>query len=383
MLPSLQLPKLVKSKLAKTKNNVVIPKCDVNNNVDKSNINLHELISRECDKVVFSFIKSHVELSEQKTLVIRTSTRFNIDKLNNTQYTNIVNLKRINDARWINKFFESVNSKLPVGGIYIANVETYLYRKKRILKKSIFPFNWIHYTADFFAFRISPKLLFSRRIYFMLTRGKGRVLSKAETLGRLYSCGFEIVDEGVFNNRLYFVMKKVCEPFFDSNPTFGLFITLNRIGKNGKLIKVYKLRTMHPYSEYIQKYIYDLNGTSTGDKANNDFRINTVGQVFRKFWLDELPMFINVFTGDLKLVGVRPLSIHKLNIYPGELKALRTKHKPGLVPPYYADLPKDQIEMWESERNYLLKYEKSPFTTDVKYFFKAFNNIVFKRARSG
>ena len=208
-------------------------------------------------------------------------------------------------------------------------------------------------------------------------------MSKAETLGRLYSCGFEIIDESEFGNKLCLVAKKVKPPIYDLGPTYGPVIKLKRYGKNGKEIMVYKLRTMHPYSEYIQKYIYDLNGTSTGDKADNDFRINTLGSFFRKLWIDELPMLINLFRGDIKIVGVRPLSSHKLSIYPKELQKLRNKHKPGLVPPYYSDMPNGQQEMWESERNYLLAYDDSPLKTDIKYFFKAFYNIIFRHARSG
>lgn len=343
---------------------------------------LSDLIIQESGIEVFDFISKHIDLSEKGNLVLNTTTRFNVDKQHENYFASVLNLRRINDTRWINKFFESVNSKLPIGGIYLLNVETYSHRKRRILKKSFVPLNWIHYTADFFVFRVLPKLPFSKTIYFALTKGKGRVLSKAESLGRLYSCGFEIVDEKEIGNILYLVVKKVKEPLFDNNPTYGPFISLKRTGKNGKPIKVYKLRTMHPYSEYIQKYIYDLNGTSTGDKADNDFRINTIGRVFRTVWLDELPMLINLIKGDLKIVGVRPLSAHKLSIYPKDLQALRSKHKPGLVPPYYADLPNGQNEMWESERNYLLKYDKSPLITDIRYFFKALFNIFFKHARS-
>jgi hypothetical protein len=54
-----------------------------------------------------------------------------------------------------------------------------------------------------------------------------------------------------------------------------------------------------------------------------------------------------------------------------------------LVPPYYADLPGDFSEVQESEKRYLLAYEEAPIRTDLKYLWKAFLNIVFKRARSG
>ena len=40
------------------------------------------------------------------------------------------------------------------------------------------------------------------------------------------------------------------------NPTYGPFVKLKRVGREGQLIKVYKLRTMHPYAEYLQEYVY-------------------------------------------------------------------------------------------------------------------------------
>jgi hypothetical protein len=84
----------------------------------------------------------------------------------------------------------------------------------------------------------------------------------------------------------------------------------------------------------------------------------------------------------LKVIGVRPLSEHKFSIYPEDLQKLRTKIKPGLIPPFYADLPESFEELLNSEKNYLESYFKNPLKTDIKYFFKAFKNIVFKHARS-
>jgi lipopolysaccharide/colanic/teichoic acid biosynthesis glycosyltransferase len=102
----------------------------------------------------------------------------------------------------------------------------------------------------------------------------------------------------------------------------------------------------------------------------------------RKCWLDELPMVINLLKGDMKLVGVRPLSRQYFGLYPPELQELRTRFKPGLIPPFYVDLPKTQEEIFDSERRYLEAYEKHPFATDLKYFFLVIYTIVFKRARS-
>ncbi len=94
-------------------------------------------------------------------------------------------------------------------------------------------------------------------------------------------------------------------------------------------------------------------------------------------------MILNVFRGELKIVGVRPLSEHYLSLYNEKLRVKRLKTKPGLIPPFYVDLPKSLEEIMASEEKYLDAYSKSPFLTDLKYFFKAFFNIAFKRARSG
>ena len=155
-----------------------------------------------------------------------------------------------------------------------------------------------------------------------------------------------------------------------------------RIGYKGKMITVYKLRTMHPYSEFIQDYVYTKHGTADGDKAINDFRVTTWGKVLRMFWLDELPMLFNLIKGDIKLVGVRPLSKSKYKMYPKELQKKRILFKPGLVPPFYADIPKTFDKHMASENKYLDAYSKAPFKTDFKYFFKASYNIIFRSARS-
>ena len=125
-----------------------------------------------------------------------------------------------------------------------------------------------------------------------------------------------------------------------------------------------------------------MNRLDTGGKFRNDFRITTIGKFMRKFWLDELPMLINWLKGDLKLVGVRPLSKHYFSLYTKELQEKRIKYKPGLVPPYYADLPKTLEEIMASEMRFLELYEKKPFITNFRYFFRAIFNILFRKARS-
>ena len=139
---------------------------------------------------------------------------------------------------------------------------------------------------------------------------------------------------------------------------------------------------MYPYSEYLQEHVYKRQGLQKGGKLMNDPRVSTTGRIFRKYWIDELPMFYNLVRGELKIFGVRPLSPHYLSLYPEEFQKYRTKFKPGLIPPFYADLPNTLEEIVASEERYLKAYEQLGLLADIQYTYKAFYNIFIKKARS-
>lgn len=333
-------------------------------------------------RFVFDLIEKYIDTGHYSTLVIPANSEEDLEALPSDVYKSIVHFKRINNFPFINKFFETVNSKLPVGGIFFTKVETKDLRKKRILGKYPPVLREIYYFFDFILKRVFPKLPVTRKIYYAITKGRNRALSKTEVMGRLYSCGFKIIDERYIGNRLYIVCEKVKEPAYDEDPSYGIIYPMRRIGKGGKIINVYKLRTMHAFSEYLQEYIYEKHSLQEGGKFRDDFRVSRVGKILRKYWIDELPMIINVFKGDLKIVGVRPISKHYLSLYSEELKEKRKKFKPGLIPPFYVDLPKTLEEIMASEEKYLDAYAKNPLRTDIKYFFQAIYTIIFKRATS-
>jgi lipopolysaccharide/colanic/teichoic acid biosynthesis glycosyltransferase len=344
--------------------------------------NVRNSILKDPGQEVYDYLSEFIDLENERTMVLMTKTSFNVYALSDNYFDTLVNFARINDIQRINKFFEAVNSKLPVEGLFVGCVETKGDRKARILKKYPWGLSHIYYLFDFILKRIFPKLPITKKIYFKITGGRNRVISRTETLGRLYSCGFSVLDERKINGRMYFVVRKIDNPAFDEEPSYGPICKMRRFGKNGKIISVYKFRTMHPFSEYLQQYIYERNKLQEGGKFKDDFRISTLGKFMRKYWLDELPMIMNLIKGDLKIVGVRPLSKQYLSLYTDELKEMRQKHKPGLIPPFYADLPKTLDEIMESELRYLRQYEKHPIRTDIKYFFMAFNQIFIKKARS-
>lgn len=318
----------------------------------------------------------------KRTAVLSTTTIFNITSLRENKYEYIINLHRINDIKRLDEFIDAVNRKLEMKGYFFCCVETKDQRKKRILKKYLPVLNYIYYTGDFIFKRVFPKLKLTRPIYFALTNGNNAVISRAEALGRLSRAGFRIRQESFLGNYLCIEAKKISDPLPQNGSFYGPLIALPRIGKNGEIIKVYKLRTMHPYSEYIQDYVYYLHDLENGGKFKNDFRVTSWGAVCRKIWLDEVPTFINLFKGNMKLVGVRPLSRQYFELYNPEIRDRRIKYKPGLIPPFYADMPEDLDHIQQSELKYLDAYDRHPVLTDIKYFFKSWWNILFNQARS-
>jgi lipopolysaccharide/colanic/teichoic acid biosynthesis glycosyltransferase len=318
-----------------------------------------------------------------RTAVLSTTTIFNISNLPFEKYDYIINLRKVNDIIKFNDFLDEVNSKLEYKGFFLCCAETKDQRKARLLKKYPPVLNYIYYTFDFLIKRIFPKLKFTRRLYKLLTRDINKVLSRAEILGRLSRAGFMISQESFVGDQLCIEAIKIGNPIPMNGTNYGPLIALLRVGKNGDLIKVYKLRTMHPYSEFIQDYVYKQHDLQDSGKFRDDFRITSWGTASRKIWLDEVPMLINFFKGNMKLVGVRPLSRHYYELYSKELQKRRIQYKPGLIPPFYADMPSDLDEIQKSENQYLDSYEKHPVLTDFRYFWKSMFNIFFKHARSG
>ena len=351
--------------------------------------NFRDTILNEQSTEVMEFIENHLQLNNSRlSILLDSKTNVNLkssgasSKFSGGTIKSLVDIRRLNDLKYINKHLEESNEILPEGGLFIGNIDTLQNRKERIRKNYVSPINKLIYLIDFVVNRLFPKIRFTKKVYFLITQGKNRAISEMEIYGRLYSCGFELAESKEINGLLWFTGKKIDRPAYNKEATYGPLIKLKRHGKNNELFTVYKLRTMHPFSEYLQSYIATTRGLQKGGKFKNDPRVTTAGRFFRKFWLDEIPMFVNVFNGQMKIFGVRPLSSHYLNLYPEHLKELRAKVKPGLIPPFYADLPCTLEEITESEETYLRKYIKNPYKTDCIYFVKAMKNILIKRARS-
>ncbi len=114
-----------------------------------------------------------------------------------------------------------------------------------------------------------------------------------------------------------------------------LFFSQDRIGKNGKLFKMYKFRTMVIGADEILEKILQEDEEARKEyeknkKLKNDPRITKIGKFLRSTSLDEFPQFINVLKGDMSLVGPRPY-LPKEEDDMGYYYYYITKCKPGIT----------------------------------------------------
>ena len=343
---------------------------------------MEEFIKRYSGNNTYSFLKTNEYLSSDDLLVVATGEPINLINSEKKSYNTLINLKRINNIKDVDEFFRTANRVLTQNGLFIGCAEIMGQRKIRILRKYPFPFNLVYFFLDYILKRVFPKMKMTRWFYLWITDDRNRVMSQPEIMGRLYYAGFKEEERHDIDGKVYFIYRKVKEPITDCKPSYGPWLKAKRIGLNGKEITVYKFRTMVPYSEFIQGYVYEHNRLKEGGKFNCDFRITRLGSIMRKIWLDELPTIWNLIKGEVKLVGVRPLSPQYLSLYDKDLQELRATVKPGLLPPFYADMPKTLEEIMESERRYLKQYKLHPIKTNFRYFFRILKNIMFLRKRS-
>ncbi|WP_161980200.1 sugar transferase [Streptococcus sp. S784/96/1] len=105
----------------------------------------------------------------------------------------------------------------------------------------------------------------------------------------------------------------------------------NRVGKNGRIFKFYKFRSMHVNAEAMKKELMKNNEMEgLMFKMDSDPRITSIGRFIRKTSIDELPQFWNVLIGDMSLVGTRPPTVDEYNQYTLEQKR-RLSFKPGIT----------------------------------------------------
>jgi lipopolysaccharide/colanic/teichoic acid biosynthesis glycosyltransferase len=120
----------------------------------------------------------------------------------------------------------------------------------------------------------------------------------------------------------------------------SVFYKAPRVGKNGKIFKMYKFRTM----------VINADKIGASSTTLSDSRITTIGRFLRKTKLDELPQFINVFIGNMSVVGPRPEVKAFTDLFTEEEKAILSV-KPGIT---------DYASIWNNDEGKILEGAEDP-----------------------
>ena len=110
-----------------------------------------------------------------------------------------------------------------------------------------------------------------------------------------------------------------------------IFFSQERVGKNGRVFKIYKFRSMYADAEERKKELMAKNKMQGHMfKMDNDPRITPIGNFIRKYSVDELPQFWNVLRGSMSLVGTRPPTVDEVKEYDKHHR-VRLSIKPGIT----------------------------------------------------
>ena len=288
---------------------------------------------------------------------------------------------RINDLRRINLFFLQCAARLNMGGLLVCRYRP-LEDTPRAMQASYGGLFRLMFMRHFLWHRMCPKIPLVNRLYFAMTRGKDRELSKAEVWGRLSFCGMRVVSEQPTADGRILSAQRVAEPITNRTPSYFPVVALVKVGLDGRALRTHKIRSMYPFSEFLQKQVFDDNGLASAGKFNNDFRLTEYGAYLRRYWLDELPQLFDWLRGDIKLVGIRATSPHFLSLYPARFIRLYVRVKPGLVPPLFDENTNGFEGILKVEQKYLDDYVKAPFRTDVTCLLTSLRDIVIRGVRS-
>ena len=153
-----------------------------------------------------------------------------------------------------------------------------------------------------------------------------------------------------------------------ANKGAGVFFFQERPGKNEKIFKVIKFKTMTDERD------------AAGNLLPDGKRLTKAGRFIRSTSIDELPQFINVLKGDMALIGPRPLYVRYLPYY-NNVEKRRHEIRPGITG--LAQVNGRTSISWNEKLKYDVEYvDKCSFLFDIKIFLRTIYNVL-RRADVG
>jgi undecaprenyl phosphate N,N'-diacetylbacillosamine 1-phosphate transferase len=149
----------------------------------------------------------------------------------------------------------------------------------------------------------------------------------------------------------------------------NIFFIQKRPGKNGKIFRLVKFKTMTDKRD------------STGTLLPDDHRLTKTGLFIRKTSLDELPQLLNILAGQMSFVGPRPLLVHYLPLY-NQQQMRRHEVKPGITG--WAQVNGRNAITWKQKFEYDVWYvDHVSFLTDVRVLFLTVFKVLKAEGISG
>lgn len=162
-----------------------------------------------------------------------------------------------------------------------------------------------------------------------------------------------------------------------------IFFNSKRIGQDGKTISCLKFRTMDVNAQGMLEDLFKNSPSLKKEwdqfqKLKNDPRIFPFGSFLRKTSLDELPQFINVFLGDLSLVGPRPYLVDQVENRLGKERGFYLSIKPGITGLWQVSGRSELTfeQRLDLEKEYI---KNMSFLLDLKIIFKTVLVVIFRK----
>lgn len=168
----------------------------------------------------------------------------------------------------------------------------------------------------------------------------------------------------------WFILLVVIGPIIYFQDKGSIFYNSPRLGKDGKIFKMYKFRSMKMNAPDIR------NEDGSTFNAEDDPRLTKIGKFIRKTSIDETPQLINIIKGDMSIIGPRPDLPEHMELYEGN-EARKLEVKPG-VTGYNQAYFRNTIPWKERIKNDIYYIDHLTMLMDIKVFFKTII-LVLKR----
>lgn len=167
---------------------------------------------------------------------------------------------------------------------------------------------------------------------------------------------------------VWFIILVIVGPIFYFQDRGSIFYNAPRLGKDGKVFKMYKFRSMKMNAPDLR------NKDGSTFNSEDDPRLTKIGKFIRKTSLDETPQLLNIIKGDMSIIGPRPDLPEHRNLYEGN-EERKLEIRPG-VTGYNQAYFRNTIPWKERIQNDIYYIDHLSWWFDIKIFFKTVTSVL-------